>query len=132
MDRRLFLKLTGLAAAASALEALPVAAERLPEAGLAARALGPERVPVSSVRRFAIREPGIYQIAGRVRLLEPEVEIRGLAHTQRISWSHIDGPDGPETGFSIYQQFDTPGVMPEVRVLGGRLQSLTVVPMIFD
>ena len=132
MDRRLFLKLTGLAAAAGALEALPVSAERLSDAGLAQRAIRPTTSSVSSAMRFAIREPGTYQIAGRVRLLEPEVEISGVAQTQRISWSNIDAPGGPETSFTIYEHFDTPGVTPEVRVRGGRIESLTVVPTIFD
>jgi len=42
MDRRLFLKLTGFVAAASALEALPVAAEPLPESAPPTRAVRPE------------------------------------------------------------------------------------------
>ena len=70
VDRRLFLKLTGLVAAASALRALPVWAERRPEAAAAERADDLELASLPSVARLTIGEPGTYRISGRVRLEE--------------------------------------------------------------
>src|SRR5438093_1113516 len=82
MDRRVFLKLTGLVAAASALEALPVAAEGRPGAAPAERAHDLQVASGTSGTRLTIREPGTYRISGRVRLEEPLVEISGIADTQ--------------------------------------------------
>ena len=129
MDRRLFLKLTGLVAAAGALEALPVAAERRPDTVLAERAhdLGPASVP--SGTRLTIREPGTYRIFGRVRLQEPSVEISGMTHTQWISWSEAAGSEGPVAGFTTFEHFDRPGMTPDIRVRGGHLEALAVVPV---
>jgi hypothetical protein len=132
MDRRVFLKLTGLVAVASALEALPVAAESGPDAILPDRApsLGLAAVPAGA--QLSIREPGTYQISGRVRLDEPLVEISGLAHTQWISWSDIEGPARPVTSFTTYEHFDRPGMTSAIRVRGGQLEALTVVPVELD
>jgi hypothetical protein len=123
MDRRLFLKLTGLAAAASALDALPVAAQQTHD-------LVPSpRVGASHSLRLAMREPGMYRISGQVRLTDPLVEIRGITHPQTISWSGIEGAAGPLAGFTTFERFDASGVTPTIRVRGGTLESLTVVPV---
>ncbi len=129
MDRRVFLKLTGLVAAASALEALPVAAERRPDAVLAERAPDLELSAGLSGPSLTIREPGTYRISGLVRLQAPMVEISGITNSQRISWSEIRGSEQPLTGFTTFEQFDRPGVLPEIVVRGGRLESLAAVPM---
>jgi hypothetical protein len=120
MDRRVFLKLTGLVAAASALEALPVAAERAPDLSVAS---------VPSSPRLTIEEPGTYRVSGRVRLQEPLVEISGITHTQWISWSDVDQPQHPVASFTSFERFDRPGMTPAIRVQGGRLEALTVVPV---
>lgn len=129
MDRRVFLKLTGLVAAASALEALPVAAERRPDVVLAERPPGLELTSVLSGPALAIGEPGTYRISGLVRLQEPMVEISGITNSQRISWSDVHGSNQPLAGFVTFEQFDRPGVLPEIVVRGGRLESLAAVPM---
>ena len=132
VDRRLFLKLTGLVAAASALEALPVAAELRPEAAPAERADDLELAPVSSGARLTIGEPGTYRISGRVRLEEPLVEISGISATQSISWSQVEGPERPVAGFTTFERFDEPGMTPAIRVLGGRLEAVAAVPVDFE
>jgi hypothetical protein len=132
MDRRLFLKLTGVVAAASALDALPVAAEGHPDAALAERARAVPPASSPSVSRLAIREPGSYRISGVVRLDEPQVQISGIANSQSISWSGIDAPQRPVASFTSLEYFDRPGLTPNIRVLGGRLESLAVVPVDFE
>lgn len=129
MDRRVFLKLTGLVAAASALEALPVAAERRPDPVLAARAHDRELAFVAAGPRLTIREPGTYRISGLVRLEEPLVEISGITNTQRISWSDVGGTELPVAGFTTFEHFDRPGTAPDIRVWGGRLEALAVAPV---
>jgi hypothetical protein len=132
MDRRVFLKMTGLVAVASALEALPVAAEGLPSAGLAERTPAIEPGLASSSMRVAIREPGTYRISGQVRLDESSVEISGISNRQWISWSNIDGVEPLVADFTSFEHFDRPGLTPAIQVRGGRLESLTVVPVDFD
>ena len=132
MDRRVFLKLTGLVAAASALEALPVAAEGRPGAAPAERADDLELASVPSGTRLTIREPGIYRISGRVRLEEPLVEISGIADTQWISWSDVEGPERPVAGFTTFEHFERPGMTPTIRVRGGRLETVAAVPVDFE
>ena len=129
MDRRVFLKLTGLVAAASALEALPVAAGGRPDVVLAERAHDLERASVAAGPRLTIGEPGTYRISGLVRLLEPQVEISGITNTQRMSWSDLGGPELPVAGFTTFEHFDRPGMTPDIRVRGGRLEALAVVPV---
>ena len=129
MDRRLFLKLTGLAAAAQALDALPVAAEPRPAVVPAERTPAFEPAAALSGARLTIREPGTYRISGRVRLEEPLVEISGIGHTQWISWSDGDGTARPEAGFTAFEHFDRPGMTPAIRVRGGRLEALAVAPV---
>jgi len=108
MDRRLFLKLTGFVAAAGALPVLPVAAQSA---------------------QPALQAPGAYQITGRVLLQAPMVEISGVTNAQQISWSNSDGARSPVAGFTSFEYFDKPWRMPEIRVNGGLLEALSVVPI---
>jgi hypothetical protein len=85
MDRRVFLKLTGVVAAASAWEALPVLAARPADGLLAEQAHALELASMPSATRLTVQEPGIYRISGLVRLQESLVEISGITHTQSIS-----------------------------------------------
>lgn len=125
MDRRLFLKLTGLVAVASAMEALPAAAESLPQTAVAERALGLPAVTSTVAPRIAVRERGEYRISGIVRLEQPQVEISGAGSTQRISRGGAASDTAP---FTVYASFDGPGLTPEITVTGGRVVSMDVVP----
>jgi hypothetical protein len=119
MDRRMFLRLTGLAAAtAGAFEVLPAAAQT---------SVDPPREPPTS--DGALREPGLYQITGRVRLDEPFVEIGGITNAQQITWSGLGGAIPPVAGFSSFETFDRPWRMPDIQVRGGTLEALSVVPV---
>jgi hypothetical protein len=114
IDRRFFLKLTGFAAAASAFNALPVAAATQ----------GPlTNAPATPDGLLA---PGTYQFTGRVTLHEPVVQVGGITNAQQISWS---GSGSTSAGFTSFEYFDRPWRMPEVSVRGGQLQSLAVVPV---
>ena len=119
MDRRFFLKLTGFVAAAGALEALPVAAQELSD--------DPPHVAGAGSAMQPALPPGTYQFSGRVRLEEPLVEISGITNAQQISWSR--GPARPMASFTSFEYFDQPWRMPEIRVRGGQLQALAVVPI---
>ena len=132
MDRRGFLKLTGLIAAASALDVVPVAAAPPPHAALIESTRGLGGVTASTVTRLAIDEPGLYQVAGLVRLEAPLVEISGIANAQQISWSGAEGAESRLASFVSFEQYDGSGTAPDVRVRGGRLESLTVAPVIFE
>jgi hypothetical protein len=113
IDRRFFLKLTGFVAAASAFNALPVAAQGL-------------RSDDTSAAPSPVQAPGTYQFTGRVQLQQPVVEISGITNAQQISWSG----NGPSSyGFSSFETFDRPWRMPEISVRGGRLESLAVIPI---
>jgi hypothetical protein len=114
MDRRMFLKLTGFAAAASALDASPIAAQTLTGAAVQSD--------------DGLLPAGLYQLSGRVRLESPVIEITGITNTQQISWS---GVGTRSASFSSYEEFSAPWRMPEVKVAGGRLESLAVVPINF-
>ena len=129
MDRRVFLKLTGLVAAASALEALPVAAEHRPDAVLAEPTRNVEMGFRSSGARLSIREPGTYRVSGLVRLHDPLVEISGITNTQSISRSEVEGSELPVASFTTFEHFDRPGITPDIRVRGGQLEALAVVPV---
>lgn len=126
MDRRLFLKLTGFVAAASALEALPVGAEVLPPSVVADRALALPAVASAVAPRIAVRERGEYQISGIVQLEQPLVEIIGAGATQRISRGGAASNTAP---FTTFVTFDGPGLTPEITVTGGRVLSLDVTPI---
>jgi hypothetical protein len=118
IERRMFLKLSGYVVAASALSAsvLPAMAAAQTEADEGAM---PELQP-----------PGTYELSGRVRLLEPLVEISGITNAQQISWS-AGSLSTPVTGFTSFEHFDRPWQMPEIRVRGGKLEALTVRPVDF-
>ena len=121
MDRRLFLRLTGLAAAtAAALEVLPAAAQTSVDVS------GPQPAPVDRLR---LQEPGLYQITGRVRLDEPLVEISGITNAQQISWSGVGGAIPAVAGFSSFETFDQTWRMPDIQVRGGTLEAVSVVPV---
>jgi hypothetical protein len=136
MDRRLFLKLTGVAVAASAFEALPVAAAGAP--GSAAAPGAPEQarsvpaVTAPFVQRLAIREPGEYRISGLVRLDEQTVTISGIANSQQISRSGSVGTAAPVVSFTTFERFDRAGLSEPVVVHGGRIESLSIEPIRFD
>jgi len=109
IDRRLFLKLTGVAAAAGALGSVP-------------------RVAFADAGQT--RAPGLYQISGRVRLEEPVVSISGITNAQQISWT-AGSLSTPVASFSSFEQFDRPWRMPDIQVSGGRLESVQVLPLDF-
>jgi hypothetical protein len=123
IDRRFFLKLTGFAVAASALQVRPIAAQS--DVDDAPSASAGQDVPASSMRA-----PGAYQISGRVRLHEPLVEISGITNAQQISWS-VGSIVSPVASFTSFEQFDQPWQMPEIRVRGGQLEALSVLPLDF-
>ena len=132
MDRRLFLKLSGFAAAASALPVMPVAAAPRPESALTAHPQDARltfRPTVTDSTRLSVREPGTYQIYGRVRLQDPLVEISGITHPQQISWSGASGSEQPVTSFTAFERFDRPGMSTAIQVRGGRLEGVSIVPM---
>jgi hypothetical protein len=132
MDRRLFLKLTGLVAAASALEALPVSAAPLPDSAPTGRARTFEAISAPSITRLSVREPGLYQISGQVRLDAPMVEISGITNSQQISWSGASWDERPLASFTTFEQIDRLSLAPEIRVTGGQLESLSIVPVLFE
>ena len=131
MDRRGFLKLTGLIAAASALDVVPVAASPSQAAPAeSSRGLGSMTAP--TVTRLAIREPGLYQLSGLVRLEAPLVEIGGISNAQQISWSGAEASEPRVASFVSFEQVDRWGAAPSISVRGGRLESLSVVPVVFE
>jgi len=132
MDRRLFLKLTGLVAAASALEALPVSAAPLQDTAPSVRSRTIEAISAPSITRLSIREPGLYRISGQVRLDAPLVEISGIANAQQISWSGATGTERPLATFTTFEQVDRLSLAPEIRVTGGQIESLSIVPIVFE
>jgi hypothetical protein len=123
MDRRVFLRLSGLlAASAAALNAFPAAAQGI-QSGLSAPTVITPEPPVP------MQPPGLYQITGRVSLQEPHVAITGITNAQQISWSGDSVMRSPSAGFSSFEYFTEPWHMPDVRVRGGRLEALAVTPV---
>jgi hypothetical protein len=106
MQRRVLLKLTGCAMVAGAL-------------GAGAARLAP------GMERATLRPAGSYEISGRVRLQEQNVEISGISNAQQISWSP-GSLRSPVATFTSFERFDQPWQMPEVRVRGGQLEALSV------
>ena len=123
IDRRFFLKLTGFAVAANAVGALPVAAQG--SADDASGGTADVDAPTS-----ILQAPGTYQLSGRVRLDEPLVEISGITNAQQISWSP-GSIRSPFASFTSFERFEQPWLMPEIRVRGGQLEALTVLPLDF-
>jgi hypothetical protein len=131
MDRRQFLKVTGLVAATAALGAVPAAPAAA--ATLEAVAGDPVRnrvsVPSVTVTRLAMRAPGEYRVSGLVRFDSETVTIDGLANSQQISRS---GSAPMVVGFTSFETYDGSGPAPAVTVRGGRIESLSVTPVSFD
>jgi hypothetical protein len=121
IDRRLFLKLTSSVAAASALGSLPVVANasshEATDGGVSADYAG-----------GAWQAPGTYLLSGRVRFVEPFVEISGIANSQQISWSP-GSLSSPVASFKSYEHFAEPWKPRQIRVRGGQLEALTLVPL---
>ena len=132
MDRRLFLKLTGLVAAASALNTLPVSAAPLPDTALTPRSRTIEAISEPTVTRVNVREPGLYRISGQVRLDAPQVQIGGISNAQTISWSGPAGAASQVASFTTFEQIDRLSLAPEITVTGGRIESLSITPIIFE
>lgn len=77
-----------------------------------------------------LQPPGTYQIAGRVRLQEPVVSIRGISNAQQISWT----PGSLATPVATFSSLSTstgPGEMPAIPVTGGRLEAMRIMPLAF-
>ncbi|MCC6174482.1 MAG: hypothetical protein IT305_04185 [Chloroflexi bacterium] len=127
MDRRLFLKLTGFAAAASALEALPVSAAELATTAAPEQARGLPAVTTTVAPRIAIRERGEYRISGIVQLDGAQAEIVGGGATQRISRG---GAASDTVPFTTYATIDGPSLTPEIIVRGGRVLTLDATPIL--
>ena len=123
MDRRVFLRLSGLfAAGAAAIKVFPASAQG-GECGLSAASVtAPEPV-------VAMQPPGMYQFTGRVRMDAPLVAITGITNAQQISWAGAGTLRVPSASFSSFEYFSEPWRMPDVRVIGGRLEALSVTPM---
>jgi hypothetical protein len=109
IDRRFFLKLTGLTGLAAASGVLPMRLAYAAE---------------------SLQEPGLYQITGTVRLVEPQVMISGITNAQQISWTP-GSLSTPVASFTSFEQFDRPWQMPEIRVSGGTLEAVKVTPIVF-
>ena len=123
IERRFFLKLTGCLVAGSALDALPVLARACADDA-------PSAAAVVEAPTSILQAPGTYRITGRVRLQEPLVEISGITNAQQISWS-AGAISSPVATFTSFEQFEQPWQMPEIRVRGGQLEALSVVPLDF-
>jgi hypothetical protein len=133
MGRRLFLKLTGLVAAASALEALPVSAAPLyDDTVTTSRSRTIEAISSATITRVNVSEPGLYRISGQVRLDASQVVISGISNSQTISWSGPAGDDRQVASFTTFEQIDRLSQAPEITVAGGQIESLSIVPIIFE
>jgi hypothetical protein len=129
MDRRVFLKLTGFAAAAGALGAFPASAAAAPVVSATESVRDLVAAPRLTVTRLAMREAGEYRVSGTIRLEAPTVEISGIANSQQISWSGADGQPPMLVSFTSFEQYDGLGAAPAISVRGGKLESLTVTPI---
>ncbi len=129
MNRRVFLTLSGLVAVGGALKALSDTAANRSDASLTERMRDIELTSVPDGTRLTIRQPGMYQISGFVRLDEPLVEISGLTHGQSISWSGVEGSAHPVSGFTAFEHVDDLRITRTIRVRGGHLESVVAVPM---
>lgn len=127
MNRRAFLQLAGLVAAASALDTLPVAASGSASATSAdvARAVGIGASPV--VTRLSVTEPGLYQVSGRVRLQESLVQIGGITNSQTISWGGDAHVTAQMASFTSFEQVGAAGLLPAIEIVGGVLEDVSVV-----
>jgi hypothetical protein len=130
MNRRVFLKLTGLVAVAGG-GSLPFAAQRRSGAVLNKHVQGYDVTTVPSGARLTMREPGTYRISGHVRLDEPLVEISGIQHTQRISWSGGNGSERQLASFTTFEHFDGTAMTRTIHIRGGHLETVAAVPVHF-
>jgi hypothetical protein len=119
MNRRRLLNLVGLGAIVGAALTLP-------------RVTGPRATSVAAVSsgtRLTMREPGTYRITGRVRLDAPLVEISGITHTQRMSWSGLQGVTQPVASFTTFEHFDGSEMTRTIHLRGGHLEAVTALSM---
>jgi hypothetical protein len=121
MNRRILLKVTGLGAIAGAVVILPRVGDRRPT----------KTAVTPSDTRLTMREPGTYRISGQVRLDAPVVEISGITHTQRMSWSGLESAKRPIASFTTFEHFDGLEMTRTIHVRGGHLEAVTAVPMDF-
>jgi hypothetical protein len=110
MDRRTFLKVTGFVAVAPLAEPFG----RLVPA------------EISELASLRIQQQGMYRLSGVVRLEAPVVEISGISNRQRITWSDHDSSTPRTASFVSYERYDEPGMLPDVRIRGGRLEALSL------
>jgi hypothetical protein len=109
MERRVFLRLSGMLGAAYSLSPWEMAVFRVPDEPLQA--------------------PGTYQIRGRVRLDAPLGEISGITNAQQSTWAGLAGTRQPVAGFTSFETFAQPWRMSDLSVRGGRLDALSIVPV---
>lgn len=128
MNRRVFLKVTGVVAAAGAVQALPSAGSRSTGVAPAVQSSAVETVMAGPAGTpLTVREAGTYRISGLVRLQEPRVEIAGFTYTQSISWSDKTATGERLSSFTAFEHFDSPDVVRTISVKGGQLESMTAV-----
>jgi len=119
MDRRTFVTLAGALGAGLVVESrlrAPLAVQ--PTAQPTAPGFDP---------RLPIQVPGMYRVAGTVRIEAPTVEISGITNTQSLTWSGLDTSEPAVSSFVSFEQFDRPGRLPDIQVRGGQLESLSAV-----
>ena len=127
MNRRIFLQLTGLVAAGHALSNLPVAAASDLGLGTAKLDRSVNAITTPPTASLALEQAGTYRISGLVRLEAPLVEIGGSVDKQAISWATSDGSEPPLASFVTFEQYDRPGMTPNIQVQGGQIEALTAV-----
>jgi hypothetical protein len=127
MNRRIFLKLTGLVAVGQTLWHLPVAAA----ADLGLRTVEPDRASSPTIAppatSLTIDTAGTYRISGLVRVEAPLVEISGITDKQSISWANADGSEPPLASFVAFERYERAGMATDIQVQGGRIESLAAV-----
>jgi hypothetical protein len=127
MNRRIFLKLTGLVAVGQAFSNLPVAtaSDLGPQAGESGRSAGlTTALPRTSL---TIETAGTYRISGLVRLESPQVEISGITDKQTISWANTDGSEPPLASLVAFDRYERAGMATDIQVQGGRIESLSAI-----
>ena len=128
MDRRHFLKVTGLVAVTAALGAVSVS----PAAAATLDTVPTEAVrnlvgiPRLTVTQLAMREAGEYKVTARIRLESPTVEIGGVANSKQITWG---GDAAQVVSFTSFESYDGRSLAPAISVRGGTLESLSVTPV---
>jgi hypothetical protein len=127
MNRRIFLKLTGMVAIGQALTNLPVAAASDLGLGVVAPDRSANLATGPSSALVTIEHAGTYRVSGLIRLQAPLVEISGIADKQSISWANSDGSASPLASFVAFERYDQPGMTPAIHVQGGQIEALTAV-----